>query len=81
MKEFVIRTPQQLGPVLQGYRKGRSLTQADVGRTVGLPQSEISRLELDASGASLSRVFKLLAALDLEIVVRNRGVADNPSEW
>lgn len=81
MKEFVIRTPQQLGPVLQGYRKGRSLTQADVGRTAGLPQSEISRLELDASGASVSRIFKLLAALDLELVVRLRGKNTPASEW
>ncbi len=81
MKEFVIRTPRQLGPVLQGYRKGRPLTQADVGRTVGLPQSEISRLELDASGASLGRIFKLLAALDLELVVRPRGRNAALSEW
>lgn len=81
MKEFVVRTPQQLGPVLQGYRKGRSLTQADVGQTVGLPQSEISRLEFDASSASLSRVFKLLAALDLELVVRPRDKNAARSEW
>ncbi len=81
MKEFVIRTPQQLGPVLQGYRKSQSLTQADVGQTVGLPQSEISRLELDASNASLSRVFKLLAALDLELVVRSRDKNAPRSEW
>lgn len=81
MKEFVIRTPRQLGPVLQGYRKGRPLTQAEVGRTTGLPQSEVSRLELDASGASLSRVFKLLAALDLELVIRSRGKNTPPSEW
>ncbi len=81
MKEFVIRTPQQLGPVLQGYRKGRPLTQAEVGQKAGLPQSEISRLELDASGASLSRVFKLLAALELELVVRPRGKNAARSEW
>ena len=81
MKEFVIRTPQQLGPVLQGYRKSRPLTQADVGQRVGLPQSEISRLELDASGASISRVFKLLAALELELVIRPRHKNAARSEW
>ena len=81
MKEFVIRTPKQLGPVLQGYRKSRSLTQAAVGQVVGVPQSEISRLELDASGSSLSRIFKLLAALDLELVIRPRKKHQSPSEW
>jgi HTH-type transcriptional regulator/antitoxin HipB len=81
MKEFTIRTPQQLGPVLQGHRQGRALTQAQVGRVTGLPQSEISRLERDASGSSLSRVFKLLAALDLELAVRPRGKTAPRSEW
>jgi len=81
MKEFVVRTPKQLGPVLQGYRKTRALTQAAIGQSVGLPQSEISRLELDASSASLSRVFKLLAALDLELVIRPRGKDPSRSEW
>jgi HTH-type transcriptional regulator/antitoxin HipB len=81
MQEFVIRTAQQLGPVLQGYRKTRGLTQARVGQTVGLPQGEISKLELDPSSASLARVFKLLAALELELVVRPRGKNTPPSEW
>ena len=81
MKDYVIRTPQQLGPVLQGYRKTHGWTQARVGQTVGLPQSEISKLELDPSSASLGRVFKLLAALDLELVIRPRGKNAPPSEW
>jgi HTH-type transcriptional regulator / antitoxin HipB len=81
MKEFVVRTPKQLGPVLQGYRKARPLTQAAIGQAVGLPQSEISRLELDASSASLGRVFKLLAALDLELVIRSREKNPSRSEW
>jgi HTH-type transcriptional regulator / antitoxin HipB len=81
MKTYPIKTPQQLGAVLQGFRKDRQLTQAQVGARVGLPQKEISKLELDASRASLARVFKLLAALDLEIVVQERQPAGNRSEW
>lgn len=81
MKDYVIRTPQQLGPILRGYRKTRTLTQAQVGEAIGLPQSEISKLELDPSSASLGRVFKLLAALDLDLVVRPRDKNAQPSEW
>ena len=81
MKNYVIRTSSQLGPVLQGYRKARALTQAQVGHSIGLPQSDISRLELNPSNASLTRVFKLLAVLDLELVVRPRGKNIPPSEW
>ena len=78
---YAIQTPQQLGPVLQGFRKQRGLTQAQVARTGGLRQSAVSELELDATTASLKRIFKLLAALDLELVVRSRGASSRVSEW
>ena len=81
MHTYPIKTPQQLGAVLQGCRKAQALTQAQAGARVGLPQKEISKLELDPSNTSLVRVFKLLSALDLEIVVRERGSAGNTSEW
>jgi HTH-type transcriptional regulator/antitoxin HipB len=81
MKDYVIRTPQQLGPILQGYRKTRELTQAQAGQAIGVPQSVISKLELDPSNAAFGRVFKLLAALDLEFVVRPRNKNAQLSEW
>ena len=81
MKSYPIKTPQQLGTVLQGCRKTRQLTQAQVGERVGLPQKEISKLEMNPANTSLARVFKVLAALELELVVRERGSADNASEW
>jgi HTH-type transcriptional regulator/antitoxin HipB len=81
MADYAIRTPQQLGPVLQGYRKTRCLTQADVGQSTGLPQSAISKLEADPSSAALGRIFKLLSALDLELTVRPRNREQRSTEW
>lgn len=81
MKSYSIKTPQQLGAVLQGCRKARALTQAQTGERIGLPQKEISRLEMNPGRTSLARVFQVLAALDMEIVVRERGAAGNSSEW
>ena len=81
MKSFPIKTPRQLGAVLQGYRKNLMLTQMQVGARVGLPQKEISKLEIDPSSAALARVFKLLAALELEIVVREREQSSTSAEW
>lgn len=78
---YPIQTPQQLGSVLQGFRKQCGLTQAQVARKVGLQQSAVSELELDSSTASLNRIFKLLAALDLELVVQSRGASPKVSEW
>ena len=70
--DYSIKTPSQLGAVLKGFRRDRQLTQADVGAAVGLPQNAISEIETAPGRSSLARVFKLLAALDLDLVVRPR---------
>jgi HTH-type transcriptional regulator / antitoxin HipB len=81
MKDYAIKTPQQLGAVLEGYRKNCGLTQKAVGSKVGLAQSVVSLLEKTPQRAGLARIFKLLAALDLEIVVRPRGTSARKSDW
>lgn len=81
MADYPIKTPQQLGAVLQGYRKERGLTQQAVGSKVGLAQKAVSKIELDAARSGLSLIFKVLAALDLELVVRPRGTTGRRSEW
>ena len=70
MTDYPIKTPQQLGSVLQGYRKEQRLTQRAVGAKVGLAQNAVSQIEAEPGSAGLARIFKLLAALDLELVVR-----------
>ena len=81
MNDYSIKTAQQLGAVLEGYRKNRGLTQKDVGAKVGLAQNVVSLLERTPQRAGLARVFKLLAALDLELTVRPRGTSPRQSEW
>ena len=56
------------------------MSQDEVGRRVGLMQKQVSKLETDPSNASLSNVFKVLAALNLELVVQERKPAPQ-SEW
>jgi HTH-type transcriptional regulator / antitoxin HipB len=81
MIDYPIKTPKQLGSVLQGYRRGRGLTQTDVGAKVGMAQKAVSKIELAPDRAGLNMIFKLLAALDLELVVRPRGAPERRSEW
>lgn len=81
MNSFPIKTTQQLGSVLQGWRKERGLTQKDAGSKVGLAQKAVSQIETDPGRAGMTRIFKLLAALDLEIVVRSRSASRSRSEW
>ena len=74
--DYLIKTPAQLGDVMRGQRKSRRLTQQAVGDTVGLPQKAVSLIETNPGPASLERVFRLLAALRLEVVVRQADAAD-----
>lgn len=80
--EYIARTPQQLGQVLKGCRKKRSLTQASVGSRVGVRQSQISVIEGHGAKATVETLYKVLSALGLELVLRDIEAPDStPSEW
>ena len=79
--EYILQNPQQLGSVVQGIRRARRLTQGAVGKRVGIRQSSVSGLEANPAPASLSQVFKLLSALDLELVIRDRSKSTGKSDW
>lgn len=65
----VISTPDQLSHVLRSVRKARSLSQLEAGKTVGLLQKSVSALENHPESATLESLFKLLSALELELIV------------
>ncbi len=71
--DYVIRTPAQLGQVLKGLRRDRRLTQAAVAARMGLLQSKVSTLEADPGKTSVDRLFRLLSALGMELVLREKG--------
>lgn len=65
-----IRTVPQLASILQGHRKQAGLTQIQAASKVGLLAKTISNLETDPGSSSIASLFKLLSALDLELVLR-----------
>ena len=81
MKDSSIKTSQQLGAFLRGYRRDHGLTQQDVGAMAGVAQKVISQLETEPGPTSFARVLKVLAVLDLDLVVRPRAKAAPKSEW
>lgn len=77
-----IRTTQQLAMVLQGYRKQSGLTQKQAGSKVGLLPKTISGLESNPDNSGIASLFKLLSALDLELILQPK--KSNPAsleEW
>lgn len=70
--DYVARTPAQLGPVLKSIRAARELTQQGAGVKVGLKQSTVSAIESDSGRSSVETLYKLLSALGLELVIRDK---------
>jgi HTH-type transcriptional regulator/antitoxin HipB len=65
---------------LKRCRKQNDLTQAELGESAGLPQTTISKVEVEMIDPTLSTLFKILAALDLEIEIRERKASARPSK-
>jgi len=78
--DYVARTPAQLGPILRSYRTESGLTQKAAGAKVGLKQSTVSTVERDAARASVETLYKLLSALELELVIREKSGHREPSD-
>ena len=63
---------QNLGYLLKDARKKRNLTQSEMGRLVGLEQAVISRIEQGRHALRVDTLFKLLSALNYEILLQPR---------
>lgn len=76
----------ELGSQIREIRKERGWTQAKLGEQCGVQKAQISKIEKDATRASLDIFFKICTALNLEIrvsspfPVNNKNVAADPNE-
>ena len=68
----VIRSPKQAGDALRRHRNARGLNQTGLADLAGLRQESVSKIETGNPGTRFESIFALLAALDLEFVVRKR---------
>lgn len=69
MPNFV-RIPRDLGHAIRQARREKNLTQADLATHSGVWQETISKVEAGRDGTKLDTILALLAALDLELLVR-----------
>lgn len=68
-------TSGQLGSMLQAARKAQGLTQSALAGRIGLSQSRVSHLELNAHQLSVEQLLAWCAALGLELAVGTRDSA------
>jgi len=82
--DYPAQTPQQLAQVLRGFRGRKKLTQSETARNAGLLQKTVSTLEVRPERASVESLFRLLSALQVEFVLRDKNAAaesSSPTQW
>ena len=80
--ESLTHNPYQLGHVLRGFRKQLGFTQAQLGEKLGLPQKDISKMETNPGGVRIEKLYLLLSALEIELVLRPRDTPVSSSvDW
>jgi HTH-type transcriptional regulator/antitoxin HipB len=68
--------------LLRCARREQGMSQQELAlKAGGMSQARLSQLELQPGRLTLERLLLLLAALNLEVVVRPRQHAINPAEW
>ncbi len=70
--EQIARTSKQIGAAIRRRRRTLTLSQGDVGATTNLRQATISALENGEPGTQLRTLIDVMAALGLELVIRER---------
>jgi len=59
-----------LGDALKRIRKDRDLTQEQLGEILGVDKSQISKLEKNASNATLTTIMKVFHALEAKVELK-----------
>jgi len=62
-----VRSPKELALLVTSQRKKLKLSQAEVGKLVGLKQQTISEFEIRPESTQIDTLFRILAALNLDI--------------
>lgn len=78
--KHTVRTADQLAKVIQGIRKSSGQSQQVVADKVGMFQKTVSLIETNPDNASLGSLFKLLSALNLELILQNKSTNSNDQD-
>ena len=85
-----IRTTGTLGPLLKRMRKAQNLSQADLGRLIGLSQERISAIESAPEKVTMDKLLTVMMALGAHFSVCESSAsektapasgASNPGDW
>jgi HTH-type transcriptional regulator / antitoxin HipB len=81
---MLIHTPTDLARFYRDQRKLHGISQTAVAQEISLRQDTVSKFEIKPDNVRLDTLFRLLAALDLElhVVPKGQSVSDgNHTGW
>jgi HTH-type transcriptional regulator/antitoxin HipB len=77
-----VSNPLLLSTTLRAIRRGKGLTQVEVGTPFGLLPKTISALENHCDTVSILSLLKLVAALDMQLIIQPKpSPDDHQGEW
>ncbi len=77
-----ICSPKELALLIANRRKNLKLSQAAVGKLVGLKQQTISEFEKRPEGTKLDTLFRIISAVKLDITVLTKDEkTPKASQW
>jgi len=68
--EYALRIADQLRQQLRSLRKARGLSQAMLGRLLGVTQRRIAEIEANPAVVSIEQITRILGVLGAELVLR-----------
>lgn len=72
--DYAIHLPTQLREHLRALRKARGLTQAALGRLLGVGQARVAEIENNPGVVSVDQLMRVLSALQTSLVLRDEAV-------
>ena len=69
---MIITSPKILSHVIREFRYNDNVSQTDIAKLAGIKQATISAFENTPESTKIETLFKILTALELELVVQPR---------
>ena len=74
---YTLQVPSQLSSHLRALRKAKGLSQAELGKRLGLSQARMARIEGDPLSISVEQLLQVFVALGVQLILQPRP-ADPP---
>ena len=80
--DLIVNSPKTLGQAIKRLRKSKKISQSAAGEPLRIHQTTMSNIEKGAEGTQIETLFRVLAALNLEMIIRSKS-SDNSfkEEW